>query len=160
MCVANKMINGKQCTIIWHMDDLKISHVYVGVLDSIIDSLEEKYGKEEAPLTVNHGTVHEYLGMTIDFSVDGKVKFIINHYVEVLIDEIPEEFMGHAATPAANHLFQVNDKAEKLDDEKSEKFHHLTAKLLYLSKRARPDLQTAVAFLCKRVNQPNVDDWK
>ena len=26
-CVANKMINGKQCTILWHVDDLKISHV-------------------------------------------------------------------------------------------------------------------------------------
>jgi hypothetical protein len=26
-CVANKMINGQQCTIVWHVDDLKISHV-------------------------------------------------------------------------------------------------------------------------------------
>ena len=26
-CVANKMVNGKQCTILWHVDDLKISHV-------------------------------------------------------------------------------------------------------------------------------------
>ena len=26
-CVANKTINGKQCTIIWHVDDLNISHV-------------------------------------------------------------------------------------------------------------------------------------
>jgi hypothetical protein len=26
-CVANKMMNGKQCTILWHVDDLKISHV-------------------------------------------------------------------------------------------------------------------------------------
>jgi len=26
-CVANKMVNRKQCTIIWHVDDLKISHV-------------------------------------------------------------------------------------------------------------------------------------
>jgi hypothetical protein len=25
-CVANKVIGGKQCTIIWHVDDLKISH--------------------------------------------------------------------------------------------------------------------------------------
>jgi len=24
-CVANKMINGKKCTIIWHVDDLKIA---------------------------------------------------------------------------------------------------------------------------------------
>jgi hypothetical protein len=26
-CVANKTIDGKQCTIVWHVDDLKISHV-------------------------------------------------------------------------------------------------------------------------------------
>ena len=26
-CVANKTVNGKQCTILWHVDDLKISHV-------------------------------------------------------------------------------------------------------------------------------------
>ena len=25
-CVANKMINGQKMTIIWHVDDLKISH--------------------------------------------------------------------------------------------------------------------------------------
>ena len=39
-------------------------------------------------------------------------------------------------------------------------FHHLTAKLLYLSKRTRPDLLTAVAFLCTRVQSPDTDDWK
>jgi hypothetical protein len=26
-CVANKMIDGAQCTILWHVDDLKLSHV-------------------------------------------------------------------------------------------------------------------------------------
>ena len=26
-CVANKTIKGKQCTIVWHVDYLKISHV-------------------------------------------------------------------------------------------------------------------------------------
>jgi hypothetical protein len=26
-CVANKMIDGKQCTIVWHVDDPKISYV-------------------------------------------------------------------------------------------------------------------------------------
>ena len=25
-CVANKMVNGSQCTVLWHVDDLKISH--------------------------------------------------------------------------------------------------------------------------------------
>jgi len=31
--VANKMINGKQCTIIWHVDDLKLSHVEKKVVE-------------------------------------------------------------------------------------------------------------------------------
>jgi hypothetical protein len=26
-CVANKTIDNKQCTVVWHVDDLKISHV-------------------------------------------------------------------------------------------------------------------------------------
>ena len=158
-CVANKMINGKQCTIIWHVDDLKMSHVSADDLEKIIERLDEKYGKE-APLTVNRGKVHEYLGMTIDFSEKGKVKFIMYDYIENLLDEAPADMSGHAATPAALHLFTINEDAEKLSDADSDKFHHLTAKLLYLSKRARPDLQTAVAFLCKRVKQPDVDDWK
>lgn len=29
----------------------------------------------EAPITVNRGKVHEYLGMTLDYSTPGKVKF-------------------------------------------------------------------------------------
>ena len=39
-------------------------------------------------------------------------------------------------------------------------FHHLTAKLLYLGKRARPDLQLTVSFLATRVQSPDIDNWK
>jgi Reverse transcriptase (RNA-dependent DNA polymerase)/Zinc knuckle len=35
-CVANKIINGKQCTILWHVDDLKISHVEEAVMDEVL----------------------------------------------------------------------------------------------------------------------------
>jgi hypothetical protein len=47
----------------------------------------------------------------------------------------------------------------KLNAEKSEFFHHVVAQLLFLCKRARPDIQTAVAFLCTRVKSPNTDDY-
>jgi len=42
-CVANKMINGKQCTIIWNVDDLKISHVDKNVVEDIIKGLNKKF---------------------------------------------------------------------------------------------------------------------
>jgi hypothetical protein len=158
-CVANKMINGKQCTIIWHVDDLKISHVDPLVLEEIIRKISERYGKED-PVTVNRGKTHDYLGMKIDFSEPGKVKITMEQFIENILCEVPASMSGTAATPAANHLFEINDTARKLTPEQAEQFHHVTAQLLYLCKRARPDIQTAVSFLCTRVTQPDEDDWK
>jgi hypothetical protein len=49
-CVANKMIDGTECTVLWHVDDLKILHVKQEVLEDLITVLNERYGKLE-PLT-------------------------------------------------------------------------------------------------------------
>ena len=38
-CVANNTVNGKQCTILWHVEDLKISHVDSKVVDSVFGKL-------------------------------------------------------------------------------------------------------------------------
>ena len=40
-CTFNKMINGKQCTIQFHVDDLKLSHLQQQELDNIIDHLND-----------------------------------------------------------------------------------------------------------------------
>ena len=159
-CVMNKMIEGEQCTVAWHVDDLKISHKKGRVVTKLIDSISERYGKE-APLTITRGPVHEYLGMTIDFSKPGEVQFTMMEYIEQVLEETPESLMkGSAATPAASHLFTVGDDREKLSSEDAEIYHHLVAKVLYLCKRTRPDLQTAVSFLTTRVQSPDIDDWK
>jgi len=158
-CVMNKMINGKQCRVLWHVDDLKISHVDKDVNEGVLAHLNARYGKE-TPLTVTRGDLHEYLGMMLDFSMDGKVVVRMDDYIEKVLDEAPEAMDGEAATPAAEHLFHVNDEAEKLDAEMSDLFHSFTAKLLFLGKRGRPDIQTAIAFLCTRVASPDEDDYK
>ena len=71
-CVVNKTINGKQCTVGWHIDNLKISHYDSRVMDDILHALNERYGKE-SPLVITRGWVHEYLGMKMDFSIPGQV---------------------------------------------------------------------------------------
>ena len=71
-CVANKMIDGKQCTIVWHVDDLKISHVDADTVTSTIKLIDDEFGNE-APITVTRGKVHDYLGMTLDYTEKGKV---------------------------------------------------------------------------------------
>jgi hypothetical protein len=98
--------------------------------------------------------------MTIDYSVPGQVVIRMDEYVEGLLAEAPEDMSGTAATPAAAHLFEVSETPEYLDDETLQLYHHLTAKLLFLCKRARPELQTAVAFLTTRVKRPDADDYK
>ena len=159
-CVANKIVNGEQCTIGWHVDDLMISHKEEQVIEEVTSKLQARFGKE-APLTVNRGKIQDYLGMTIDFSEDGKVMFKMEDYVQNMIDEAPEILMkGAMSTPAANHLFEVNPDAVKLGKVEAETYHHLVAKLLYLSKRSRPDVLLAVSFLCTRVQAPDEDDWK
>jgi len=154
-CVMNKMVNGKQITVGWQVDDLKISCVDQQPIEDLLSSLQDRFGNE-APLTVNRGKVHEYLGMTIDYSTPGKVRYIMK-----VLDDLPSNLkLREAVTLAAEHLMNLNDSCRKLCEEDKEAFHHLVAKLLYLSKRARPDIQTAVAFLCTRVKSPDEDDYK
>jgi hypothetical protein len=44
--VANKMIDGKQCTIVCHVDDLKLSHVIKKVNTMIIKLIDSEFGNE------------------------------------------------------------------------------------------------------------------
>jgi hypothetical protein len=153
------MVNGKQCTIQFHVDDLKISHVEQSVVDGVIDELNAEFGNIKK-LSASYGEVHEYLGMTIDYSEDGKVKFTMYNYLEDILAEAPDDMNGKAANPASDHLFKVNEECDKLNPETNDFFHRTVARLLFASKRARPDLQTAMAFLCTRVTSSDNDDYK
>ena len=48
----------------------------------------------------------------------------------------------------------------KLSEEGATAFHNLVAKTLYVSKHARPDVSTAIAFLTTMIRAPDVDDWR
>jgi hypothetical protein len=51
-CVANKIIDGKQCTALWHVDNITISHMNHAVVEHVLGLLEKQYGKEK-PLIVS-----------------------------------------------------------------------------------------------------------
>ena len=53
-CVANKMINGKQCTIIWWVDDNCISQMSHSVLDMVIGKIENRFGKMKVTREEEH----------------------------------------------------------------------------------------------------------
>ena len=88
----------------WHVDDLKISHVSKDVVEDIIARLNKKFGRE-SPLTTNRGKVLEYLGLMLDYSKKGRVKISMYKYVKKIVDESLDDMKGIAKTPASSHLF-------------------------------------------------------
>ena len=157
--VANKSIEGKQCTILWHVDDIKVSHCSARIVTGVVKELQQEYGKE-TPLTVSCGKKHDYLGMVIDYSRDGAVIITMFDFISNMLKELPLDRDGKSATPAPLHLFAVDENAKVLDETTAQFFYHNVAKLLFLCKSAHPDIQTAVAILYTRVKCPDVDDYK
>jgi hypothetical protein len=159
-CVANKIINGKQMTICWHVDDLFIGHADSLAVSRILDWLANRYDTADKKLNVTRGPRHDYLGMTVDFSTKGLVSFDMIPYVSKIIAAFPEKISGSATSPASDHLFRVRPPAESklLPEVQARSYHHTTAQLLFLS-HVRRDIQTTVTFLTTRVKAPDKDDW-
>ena len=156
--MANKIVNGKQFTIVWHVDDLKASHKELRVLKQFAAQLNDEFGRE-TPISKSYGKIHDYLGMTLDYSKSGEVQITMRDYIKLILHDLSDDMEG--ATPAGNHLFKVNkDNPELLIGERKETFVHIVMQLLYLSQWDRPDIQTAVSFLCRRLNKPDTDDYK
>ena len=156
-CVANKVVNGNQLTVCWHVDDLLMTHAEEEVIRELVGGLEKTYGK----LEVKVSDELEYLGMDFKFA-DGAVKISQEQFTLELIEEFPEPIDRIAEDPAADNLFEVNEPSEKnplLGKEQAQAFHRTTAKLLYLCARARRDIRVPVAFLTTRVRAPCAEDW-
>ena len=172
------MINGKQCTILFHVDDCKISHVESKVLDDTIAWLRRDYESifedGSGEMKVHRGLVHKYLGMTLDFFTKRQVKISMTDYVREIVEawdkaelEANDGFIEKKVRKSRNRtsaapedLFKIDEDVAKLSKEQATKFHNIVAKALYVSKRARPDTSVAIAFLTTRVREPDVDDWK
>ena len=169
-CVVNKIINGKQCTIMWHVDDLTISHVDPDIITGIINGLSAKYGCM-MPLPINLGKIHKYLGMVFDFSASGAVTLTMHQYLDGMIKHAPEiynvSFIEHGAeisTPAPINLYDVRNPDTEgnllLTIKEHHEYHSLTAQCLYVSKIGRQDLHTSTLFHCTMVQKADTDDQK
>jgi hypothetical protein len=164
-CVANKMIEGDQMTICFHVDDCKLNHRKTKVVDSMIEYLRQEYESifedVSGASTVSRGKIHKYLGMTLDYIVRGQVKITMSDYVDKILtafDKAEPKGVGNKTSAAPASLFKVDGNCEKLKQDKAVKFHNLVAKTVYSTKRARPETCTAITFLTTRVQSPNKDD--
>jgi Reverse transcriptase (RNA-dependent DNA polymerase) len=154
-CIANKVIDGKQCTIAWYVDDTKISHVESEVVTQVIEQMEQRFGK----MTVTRGDEHVFLGMKITYvKRNGIAEITMREYLEESISEPGLNISRVAASPAKRDLFEVDEGATALERQAADAFHRVAAKLLYVSLRARGDLLPAVSFLSTRVSKSTTQD--
>ena len=123
LCVANSMIEGKQCTICWYVDDNKISHKDPKVVDNIIKQIEFKFGK----MSSTGGNEHEFLGMNIKYK-DKKVKINMRKHIRKAIDAFEDDITRNSVAPATSYLFKTSD-APKLNEKRAEKFHSVNTML-------------------------------
>ena len=86
-CAANKMMNGRQMTVVWHVNDLKVSQKSEFEITRFADYLISIYGG----LSSSRGKVHDYLGMNLDLSDKGKLQVSMIPYLINLLKEFPEE---------------------------------------------------------------------
>ena len=163
-CVLNRLVDGKQSTILLHVDDIMILSETSGESKDLYAYLESKFGK----VTLHEGVKHNYLGMTFDFSTAGRVTISMLGYENDLVRdwfEIPFDqnvLLGRekfASTPAINNIF---DKGESplLNDKNSGIFHSYVMRVAYLAKRVKPELSVAVSYMSTQVTKPNENDLR
>ena len=160
-CVANMMVRGEQLTVTFHVDDLKASHKNPKVIDDFIQFIDFKYGdKDIGEVKATRGKKHDYLGMTLDYSTNGKVKVDMTKYIKEMVKEFPIKLdkSDTVSTPSNENLFK-QDNSKRLDSKRAETFHTFVAKGLFVSKRARLDIQPTIAVICTRVKNANEGDW-
>jgi Reverse transcriptase (RNA-dependent DNA polymerase). len=78
-CVANKIVNGSQLTLRWHVDDLMISHKNMADINNFLVDLKNIYGSNLAEST---GKTHDYLEMIFDFSFSEEVRINMTPYIQ------------------------------------------------------------------------------
>jgi hypothetical protein len=164
ICVMNRTTKAGKATIGIYVDDILLTCSHPSLADTIIQDLEKEYKQ----LKVNRGLMHNYLGMVLDFSHKVVVKVSQSGMIEeiasapgvtTLITAVgPVE--DRPKTPCTECLFKCSDNSPPLDQSLAKIVHSLTARILFVANRARPDLLTFISFMTKRVLNPTIEDGR
>jgi hypothetical protein len=90
------------------VDDLKLSHEDPNIVMQVLETINNRYGKE-VPITVMCGKVHDYLGMVLDYTEEGRVKISMNQYMNKILHELPADMTGEVPTSSKLTLTNRNE---------------------------------------------------
>ena len=103
-CVANKIIDGKQCTISWHVDDNKVSHADPNVVSNLIRESEKFFGT----FAVTRGNKHRYVGINIALRKDKKIEVDMIDEIKSIIEDFSENIVGKVTSPATRDSYDTS----------------------------------------------------
>ena len=103
-CIANKDINGSQCTIVFHVDNSKIFHKNPEVVDSINKNLSEYFGR----VTVSRRKTNNFSGIDVTFIDNRTVNLSMKKQIAKSIEWFGEKVPTRTLTPDAKHYFILN----------------------------------------------------
>ena len=77
-CVWNRQVDGSQQTTCFHVDDCKLSHKDPKVNQAFVETFRKEYESTfvngSGKMKAHTGKIHEFHGMTLDYSEEGIVK--------------------------------------------------------------------------------------
>ena len=89
--------------VLWYVDELELFHVEIKELDQDILIGIKDIGKNYL-LGIDHGLVHDYIRMRMDYLIPSRVNITIFNYIKGIIYELPFMVSGKASTPASNNF--------------------------------------------------------
>jgi hypothetical protein len=152
-CVFFGELKGHPVYICIHVDDIAIMHDH----DAAVTELETLLNGVFTKANVDRSNPLAFIGMNITHNDDGIYVDMTRYERECC------ESWGVTAsldTPGDTNLFIDDADSDLLDITKAKTYHTGAAKLLFLAKRARPDILTATSVCCSKVTKPTQQDWK
>ena len=85
---------------------------------------------------------------------------MMREYLEEDIEDFAEDIVSKTTSSAQKGMSSVDYHSDKLGKVKADRPHIITENLLYVSNRVRLDITLAIYFLCTRVSESTVHDWR
>jgi hypothetical protein len=148
-CIFRKVSGLVLCILMLYVDDILLF-----ADDEEVNKVEKFMKKEFKWITVDKGNIQSYLGMNIRVEKH-QIMIDMSYYTQQLLEEFQNS--QNYTTPAIKECFTTSS-SPMLDENGRKRFHTVMVKLLYLAKRARPDILTSVSFLCTKVTKPTKAD--
>jgi hypothetical protein len=115
------------------------------------------FAEEFEDLNVTRGSVHQFTGMTLDYTQPDKLTVTMKNQIDNLLEKTGTK--GTAVNPAEADLFIINPTSPSLDRKSKDEFHSIIASISYIAKRIKPECLVVTSMLASRVHCATEQDW-